>query len=90
LEDVGGQIISLQSEYISAISEIANSSLGEEAKKQAIAELTEYYKERIEFTSSEYDKAVNNNAELYYTDWTNYSELTNYKISDTELFGTTF
>jgi hypothetical protein len=38
----------------------------------------------------ELNKAVANNKELYDTDWTNYHNAVDYKISDTEEFATKF
>ena len=48
------------------------------------------YQEEIAMQEAELQKAINNNKELYDTDWTNYHNATGYKISDTEEFVTSF
>lgn len=48
------------------------------------------YQEEIAMQEAELQKAIDNNKELYDTDWTNYHNATGYKISDTEEFVTSF
>jgi hypothetical protein len=55
-----------------------------------VEEIQNQYQERIAAQEAELNKAVGNNKELYDTDWTNYSNATGYKISDTEKFVTSF
>ena len=48
------------------------------------------YEEKMALQENELQKAIDNNKELYDTDWTNYHNATGYKISDTENFVTNF
>lgn len=48
------------------------------------------YQEQMDMQQNELQKAIDNNKELYDTDWTNYHNATGYKISDTEDFVTSF
>jgi len=57
---------------------------------EEVERIQEQYQEEIAMQEAELQKAVDNNKELYDTDWTNYHNATGYKISDTEEFVTKF
>lgn len=96
----------LSSNYIDEMSEklISTSKDMEEAlaaiRIQDFASIDDYYaevervqkqyQEEMDMQQNELQKAIDNNKELYDTDWTNYHEATGYKISDTEDFVTSF
>lgn len=96
----------LSSNYIDEMSEklISTSKDMEEAlaaiRIQDYASIDDYYaevervqnqyQEQMDMQQNELQKAIDNNKELYDTDWTNYHNATGYKISDTEDFVTSF
>jgi hypothetical protein len=53
----------------------------EDAYKERIDQIREYYMDQQNYYYDEMAKALGNNKELYENDWLNYSNLTNYKIS---------
>lgn len=61
LDQTSEQIISTQSEFKQAIDEIMNSGLTEEEKKKQIEETVQFYQERLQFLTSEYDQIISNN-----------------------------
>ena len=96
----------LSSNYIDEMSEQLISTSQEMAEALAAIRIQDYanindyyaevervqsqYQEELAMQEEELQKAIDNNKVLYDTDWTNYHNATGYKISDTELFATTF
>jgi hypothetical protein len=64
--------------------------LTEEERKQKLDNITKYYTEKYNYLLGELDKALEDSAELYDSDWKEYSENTNYKISLEEDWRDTF
>ena len=105
-EDALYAMQNLSSEYIDEMSEqlIQTSQEMQEAlaaiRIQDYASIDDYYAEvervqkqyqdKLEQQENELQKAIDNNKELYDSDWKNYHEATGYKISDTEKFVTSF
>ena len=56
----------------------------------AVKKVQDQYEEEMNVQQNELQKAIDNNKELYNTDWQNYHDATGYKISDLENFATTF
>ena len=56
----------------------------------AVKKVQDQYEEEMNTQQNELQKAIDNNKELYNTDWQNYHDATGYKISDLENFATTF
>lgn len=56
----------------------------------AVKRVQDQYEEEMNTQQNELQKAIDNNKELYNTDWQNYHDATGYKISDLENFATTF
>jgi hypothetical protein len=59
LESSGSLLVQLQQEYINAVNELySDSSLTTEEIQSRMAELTEYYTERMNYAAGEYDKTI--------------------------------
>lgn len=56
----------------------------------AVKKVQDQYEEEMNTQQNELQKAIDNNKELYNTDWQHYHDATGYKISDLENFATTF
>lgn len=91
LNSLGSSIIKTQQEAAEAIAAVwADATLTMEEKQKRADELTAYYTTQLEYYTSEYDKAVGNNYELYDSDWQNFHDMTGKKLGDLDDFNTTF
>ena len=91
LEETGQKVIQIQTEFSAALEEIwSNQELSAEEKQAKAEEITKYYTERLKYYTSEYDKTIANNIQLYREDFSAYSEITGYKIQASEDFATSF
>ena len=58
LKDAGEKILSLQNDYISAMTELQSSDLSEEQKKQRAEELTSLYQDQLNYYYQTYSQAL--------------------------------
>lgn len=85
IEELQSKLIQAQIEMGEKIAEIrADQTLSVEEQNALIDEVMAHYNEQFNFYTSELELALDNNRELYETDWKNYSDLTGYKISADE------
>lgn len=85
IEELQSKLIQAQIEMGEKIAEIrADQTLSVEEQNALIDEVMAHYNEQFNFYTSELELVLDNNRELYETDWKNYSDLTGYKISADE------
>ena len=85
IEELQSKLVQAQIEMGEKIAEIrADQTLSVEEQNALIDEIMAHYNEQFNFYTSELELALDNNRELYETDWKNYSDLTGYKISADE------
>ena len=91
LSATASSIISIQTQFSNAMRDIYNdNSLSDAERVAKINEITDYYSQKLEFATGQYDTMINHNKLLYEEDWTNYSLSTGYKISANENFAISF
>ena len=82
IEELQSKLVQAQIEMGEKIAEIrADQTLSVEEQNALIDEIMAHYNEQFNFYTSELELVLDNNQELYETDWKNYSDLTGYKIS---------
>lgn len=91
IDEMSQQLIETSQEMQEALAAIRVEDYASiEEYYEEVERIQEQYQEEIAMQEAELQKAVDNNKELYDTDWTNYHNATGYKISDTEEFVTKF
>lgn len=91
LEEMGNLTIEVEVQMLQALKEIENDlSLTEEAKKQKIKETIDFYMARLNYSTSEYSKAIDSNALLAAGDYSNFAYYTGLKIESDSQFATSF
>ena len=82
IQDLQEKALDAQKAMTEAIKSIDKTQFAtEDAYKERIDQIREYYMDQQNYYYDEMAKALDNNKELYENDWLNYSNLTNYKIS---------
>lgn len=82
IQDLQEKALDAQKAMTEAIKSIDKTQFAtEDAYKERIDQIREYYMDQQNYYYDEMAKALGNNKELYENDWLNYSNLTNYKIS---------
>ena len=82
IQDLQEKALDAQKAMTEAIKSIDKTQFAtEDAYKERIDQIREYYMDQQNYYYDEMAKALSNNKELYENDWLNYSNLTNYKIS---------
>ena len=84
IKDLEGRILQLNTDLVNALSQVdPNDAEGRQR-------IMDYYGGMMGYLTSQMEAALGNNAEIYNNDWSNYSQLTGYKISADEKFIDTF
>ena len=91
IDEMSEQLINTSQEMAEALAAIRVEDFASIDEYYAEVERVQaQYQEEIAMQEAELQKAIDNNKELYDTDWTNYHNAIGYKISDTEEFVTSF
>ena len=91
LQETGEKIVTVMDEYQQAMEELAKrQDLSVAEKQEKMTQLTEYYQKQLAYYTSEYDKTIENNNELYEEDWANYDRITDNKIDRCHDFANSF
>jgi hypothetical protein len=81
------QIIQAEQECADALANLRASDYASyEEYQAAVEQIRSDYTERVQALNSQLNKALGNNKKLYEEDWTTYSQMTGYKISDDEKY----
>lgn len=84
-------IVQMQTEMVNKLQEIAtDESLSIEERQEKMDEVQAYYKEKMDYYTSEMGKVMDNNKELYNEDWQEYSVAHDYKIADDQRYVDSF
>lgn len=85
IKTLQGDIIQIQQDLENDLKDFAENFKGtQEEYEKGVAEITEKYKTLMEYKQQQMTNVLNNNRELYLSDWKSYSEATGYKLSADE------
>lgn len=91
IDEMSEQLIATSQEMQEALANVRVEDFASQEEYYAeLARIEAQYQEQMAAQEAELNKAIANNKELYDTDWKNYSEATEYKISKAEEFATKF
>lgn len=85
MEEMSSNMIAMTQQMQEEMAELNPADFANpEEYQQALQEIQDKYDKLLKAQNDELNKAIENNASLYETDWKNYSRYTGYKISDDE------
>ena len=86
-QETQNKLVEIETKMIDEIKNLdANAYATKDEYLQAVDDIVQHYTEQEQYYMDELGKALGNNQELYYNDWTRYHEATGYKISDMNEF----